>query len=176
MKSVALEAFPRSVKKRNAVKKLRADGRIPGVLYGGGLESLDVEIDVKTFGDLVKNATSEALLVDLDCDGKKNLALVQEVQHHPLSGDFLHVDLHTVKEDAPATVYVPVESTGEAIGVKVDGGLLEHILFRVRVRGLLKDIPDMLVADVSTMEIGHTLHIKDLEVPDGVEIMANADS
>ena len=154
MKSVTLEAFPRSVKKRNAVKKLRADGRIPGVLYGGGLESLDVEIDVKTFGDLVKNATSEALLVDLDCDGKKNLALVQEVQHHPLSGYFLHVDLHTVKEDAPATVYVPVESTGEAVGVKVDGGLLEHILFRVRVRGLLKNIPDMLVADVSAMEIG----------------------
>ena len=64
MKSVTLEAFPRSVKKRNAVKKLRAEGRVPGVLYGSELESLDVEIDVKKFEDLVKNATSEVLLVE----------------------------------------------------------------------------------------------------------------
>ena len=94
MKSVTLEAFPRSVKKRNAVKKLRNGGRIPGVLYGRGLGSLDVEIDTNAFEILVKKATSEALLVDLNCDGKKNLALIQEAQQHPLSGQFLHIDLH----------------------------------------------------------------------------------
>ena len=176
MKSVALEAFPRTSKKRNAMKKLRNSGRIPAVLYGRGQESSDVEIDTKEFELLVKQATSEVLLVDLTCDSQKNLALVQQVQYHPLTGQYLHFDLHAVKADELVNVFVPIESTGEAAGVKVDGGLLEHVLFRVRLRGLPKDIPDELRVDVSAMEIGHTLHVKDLEVPEGVEILANGDN
>lgn len=176
MKSVALEAFPRSVKKRNAVKKLRAEGRIPGVLYGQGNDSRNVEVDHKTFETLAKKAHSGVLLVDLSCDGDTGLALVQEVQHHPLTGQYLHVDFHAVKADELVTVSVPIEATGEAVGVKVGGGSLEHVLFRVRVRGLPKDIPDEFLVDVSHLEIGHTLHVKDLDVPAGLEILANDDN
>ena len=173
---MALEAFPRTVKKRNAVKKLRGAGRIPGVLYGRGQDASGVEIDAKAFEVLVKQATSGALLIDLACDGKNGLALIKEVQHHPLTGAFLHVDFYSVKENEAVTVFVPIESTGEAVGVEMGGGHLEHVLFRVRVRGLPKDIPDELVVDVSNMDIGHTLHVKDIEVPEGVEILANADN
>ena len=176
MKSVALEAFPRTVKKRNAVKKLRSTGRIPGVLYGRGQDASGVEIDAKAFEALVKQATSGALLVDLACDGKNGLALIKEVQHHPLTGAFLHVDLYSVKENEAVTVFVPIESTGEAVGVAMGGGHLEHVLFRVRVRGLPKDIPDELVVDVSNLDIGHTLHVRDIEVPEGVEVLANDDN
>ena len=87
MKSVALEVFSRTAKKRNAVKKLRGAGRIPGVLYGRGQDASGVEIDAKAFEVLVKEATSGALLVDLACDGKNGLTLIQEVQHHPLTDD-----------------------------------------------------------------------------------------
>ena len=173
---MALEAFPRTAKKRNAVKKLRGAGRIPGVLYGRGQDASGVEIDAKAFEVLVKQATSGALLIDLACDGKNGLALIKEVQHHPLTGAFLHVDFYSVKENEAVTVFVPIESTGEAVGVEMGGGHLEHVLFRVRVRGLPKDIPDELVVDVSNMDIGHTLHVKDIEVPEGVEILANADN
>ena len=176
MKSVTLEAFPRTAKKRNAVKKLRSAGRIPGVLYGSGQDASGVEIDTKSFEVLVKQSTSGALLVDLACDGKNNLALVKEVQYHPLTGAYLHVDFHSVNENEPVTVFVPVESTGEAVGVAVGGGHLEHVLFRVRVRGLPEDIPDELVVDVSNLDIGHTLHVKDIEAPGGVEILANAEN
>ena len=176
MKSVTLEAFPRTAKKRNAVKKLRSAGRIPGVLYGRGQDASAVEIDTKAFEVLVNQATSGALLVDLACDGKNGLALIEEVQHHPLTGAFLHIDFHSVKENEAVTVPVPIESTGEAVGVAVGGGHLEHVLFRVRVRGLPKDIPDELLVDVSDLDIGHTLHVKDIEVPEGIEILANDDN
>jgi large subunit ribosomal protein L25 len=176
MKSVTLEAFPRTAKKRNAVKKLRSAGRIPGVLYGRGQDASGVEIDAKAFEVLVNQATSGALLVDLACDGKNGLALIEEVQHHPLTGAFLHIDFHSVKENEAVTVSVPIESTGEAVGVAVGGGHLEHVLFRVRVRGLPKDIPDELVVDVGNLDIGHTLHVKDIEVPEGIEILANDDN
>ncbi len=176
MKSEALEVFSRTAKKRNAVKKIRSAGRIPGVLYGRGQDASGVEIDAKAFEALVKQATSGALLVDLACDGKNGLALITEVQHHPLTGAFLHVDFQSVREDETVTVFVPIESTGEAIGVEMGGGHLEHVLFRVRVRGLPKNIPDELVVDVSNLDIGHTLHVKDIEVPEGVEILANDDN
>ncbi|MBR90210.1 MAG: 50S ribosomal protein L25 [Verrucomicrobiales bacterium] len=176
MKTVALEAFPRTAKKRNAVKRLRAGGRIPAVLYGSGFDTSDVEIDTKAFETLVKNATSEALLLDLACDGKASLALLKEVQYHPLSGEYLHIDLHSVKAGQPVTVFVPIAADGEAVGVKVGGGLLEHVLFRVRLRGLPENIPDVLHVDVSELDVGHTLHVKELNVPEGVEILANDDN
>lgn len=176
MKSVALEAFPREKRKRNAVKALRGAGRIPAVLYGRGHESRSVELDTKTFETLVNDASSSALLVDLACDGETNLALVKEVQHHPLSGQYLHVDFQAVKVGEPVTVFISVEAVGEAEGVKVGGGLLEHVLFRIRVRGLPEVIPDIIEVDVSHLEIGHTLHVKDLQVPEGVEVLANDDN
>ena len=89
--------------------------------------------------DLIHHSVSENLLVDLDVkdDARpKRLALVQEIQHHPLTGKVLHVDFHEVAENEKVTVQVPVETVGEAEGVKTEGGVLEHVLFKVKVRGL----------------------------------------
>ena len=127
MKSVALNAFPRSLARRGGAKKLRASGRIPAVIYGGKTEPQRLEITAKDLENLIHHSISENLLVDLSVkDGPKRLALVQEVQHHPLSGAVLHVDFHEVSENEKVTVFVPLETMGEAAGVKTGGGIVEE--------------------------------------------------
>src|SRR5437016_3231037 len=121
MKSVALTAFPRTLARRGGVKKLRAAGRIPAVIYGRAKTPQQLEVTSKDMENLAHNSVSENVLVDLsvqDDARPKRLALVQEVQHHALSGKMLHVDFHEVAEDEKVTIMVPVESTGEATGVK----------------------------------------------------------
>ncbi|MBI3191581.1 MAG: 50S ribosomal protein L25, partial [Pedosphaera parvula] len=98
------------------------------------------------------------------------LALVQEVQHHVLSGKVLHLDFHEVVETEKVTVTVPVETIGEAAGVKTGGGILEHVLFRLKVRAFPKDLPERLEVDVTNLNIGESLHIGDIQAPPGVEI------
>ena len=103
----------------------------------------------------------------------KRLALVQEVQHHPLNGQVLHVDFHEVAENEKVTVNVPVETVGEAVGVKTGGGVLEHVLFKLKVRALPKDLPEQLVVDVSHLEVGKSIHLGDIKAPAGVEILGD---
>ena len=176
MKSVPLTAFPRTLARRAGVKKLRAQGRLPAVVYGRQTQAQNLEVNRKEFEDLIHHSISENLLVDLavaDDARPQRLALVQDIQHHPLSGDVLHVDLHEVSATEKVTVLVPVETTGEAVGVKTGGGVLEHVLFKVKVRALPKDLPEVITLDVSPLEIGHAIHIGEIKPPDGVEILGD---
>ena len=176
MKSVALKAYPRSQVQRAEVKKLRAAGRVPATIYGRQAAPQNLEVNSKEFADLLHHAVSENLLVDLSVENDaraKRLALVQEIQHHPLDGKVLHVDFHEVAENEKVTVQVPVETTGEAAGVKVGGGTLEHILFKLKVRCLPKDLPEQIVLDVTALEIGKSIHLGDIKPPAGVEILGD---
>lgn len=131
---------------------------------------------MKEIEQLIQHAASENLLVDLsvpDDPKPKRLALVQDVQHHPLSGRVLHLDLHEVVETEKVTITVPLETTGEAVGVKTGGGVLEHVLFKLRVRALPKDLPEFIQVDVSGLDIGQSVHIGDIPVPEGVEIQGD---
>jgi large subunit ribosomal protein L25 len=176
MKSVPLTAYPRTLGRRGGSKKLRAAGRIPAVVYGGQSTPLSLEVDRKSLEDLIHHSASENLLVDLavDKDAKpKRLALVKEVQHYALTGKVLHVDFHEIAETDKVTVLVPVEPTGEAVGVKTGGGVLEHVLFKVKVRSLPKDLPEVIHVDVSNLEVGKSIHIGDIQPPAGVEILGD---
>jgi large subunit ribosomal protein L25 len=176
MKSVALKAYPRSEVRGGKVKQLRKTGRVPATIYGRQTKPLNLEVNSEEFSDLLHHSVSENLLVDLavDKDAKaKRLALVQEIQHHPLDGKILHVDFHEVSETEKVTVNVPLETTGEAAGVKNGGGVLEHILFKLKVRCLPKDLPDQILVDVSALEIGKSLHLGDIKAPEGVEIVGD---
>ena len=177
MKTVNLTAFPRTANGRGGVKKLRETGRVPAVIYGRLLkEPQSLEVVAKELKNLIHHSASENLLVDLavkDDARPKRLALVQEIQHHPLNGQLLHVDFHEVAENEKVTIMVPVETTGEAEGVKADGGVLEHVLHRVKVRALPKDLPETLVLDVSALKIGQAIHIGDIKPPAGVEVMGD---
>jgi len=106
-------------------------------------------------------------------DQAKRLALVQEVQHHPLSGKVLHVDFHEVSATEKVTVMVPVETTGEAVGVKTGGGVLEHVLFKLKVRALPKDLPEQILVDVTSLEVGKSIHVGEIKPVEGVEILGN---
>src|SRR6266404_7720626 len=133
MKALALNASPRSLARRAGAKRLRENGRVPAVIYGRHGQPQNLEIDRRDLENLIHHSVTENVLVDLSVkeDGRaKRLALVQEVQHHALSGQVLHVDLHEVTEDEKVTIMAPVETTGEAAGVKTGGGTLEHVLFR----------------------------------------------
>lgn len=178
MKSVALNASVRAQTRRNANKQLRASGRIPAVIYGRQTQPQNLLVEAKELKDAFHHAVSENLLVDLavkDDAKPKRLALVQEVQRHPLSGEVLHVDFHEVAENEMVTIFVPVETTGEAVGVKLGGGVLEHVLFKIKVRALPKDLPEQVVLDVSALEVDRAIHLGDIKAPEGVEIVGNKD-
>jgi len=176
MKSVPLNAAPRSQTRHGGLKKLRANGRIPANIYGRQTKAENLELDAREMTDLIHRSASENILVDLtvkDNARQKRLALVQEVQHHPLSGKVLHVDFHEVAENETVTISVPVETTGEAVGVKTGGGVLEHVLFKIKVRALPKDLPEQIVVDVTHLEVGKSIHLGDIKAPVGVEIIGD---
>ncbi len=171
MKSVPLNAFPRQAVRRAGVKKLRASNRVPGVVYGGKTKPTNVELNEVEIKNLINHSVSENVLVDLSVENAKKLALVQDVQHHPLSGKILHVDFHEVAPDEKVTIFVPVESTGEALGVKTGGGTLEHVLFKIKVRALPKDLPEQITVDVSPLDIGKSIHLGEIPTIPNVEFL-----
>ena len=177
MKSVSLNAFPRTQARRGGVKKLRTAGRIPAVIYGRQQKDpQNLEVAAKDMENLVHHSVSENLLVDLsvkDDPRPKRLALVQEVQHHALSGKMMHIDFHEVAENEKVTIMVPVETVGEANGVKNGGGVLEHVLFKIKARALPKDLPEFISVDVSHLEIGQAVHLGDIKAPEGVELIGD---
>jgi large subunit ribosomal protein L25 len=175
MKAVALSAFPRSLARRAGAKKLRESGRVPAVLYGRTTQTRNLEVNGKELEDLLHHSASETILVDLavqDEGADRRLAFVQEVQHHPLTGRAVHIDFHQIAADEPVSVTLPVETTGIAAGVKA-GGVIEHVLFKVKVRGLPQDLPEMIEVDVSALEIGQAVHLGELKLPAGVRVLGD---
>lgn len=176
MKSVALKAYPRTKVQRAEVTKLRNQGRVPATIYGRKVAPQNLELNARELSDLLHHSASENLLVDLSVDSDaraQRLALVQDIQHHPLDGKVLHVDFHEISPDEKVTVHVPVETTGEAAGVKTGGGVLEHNLHKLKVRSLPKDLPELILLDVTALEIGKAIHLGEIQAPEGVEILGD---
>ena len=176
MKSVAMNAQARTAVKHAAVKKLRSTGVIPAVIYGRLAPPQNLQVNSREFGDAIAHHASENILMDVTVAGDarpQRLALVQEIQHHPVTRHILHVDFHEVAPDEKVTIQVPVETTGEAVGVKTGGGVLGHVLFRLKVHALPKDLPEVITVDVSALEIGKAIHIGDIVPPAGCEILGN---
>jgi large subunit ribosomal protein L25 len=176
MKPVPLNAYARSLTRRAGARTVRATGRIPAVIYGRQQQPQNLEIVAKDLTNLIKRSVSENLLVDLSVkeDARPNrLALLQQVQHHPLSGKVLHVDFHEVAQDEKVTVLVPVETVGEPVGVKTEGGVLEHVLFKLKVRALPKDLPEVITLDVSHLALNKAIHIGEITPPPRAEILGD---
>ena len=173
MNAVELEVQPREAKKRNRAKASRAAGRVPGVVYGGGDNQL-VEVDNKAFERIMHSASSDTVLLDLKLGEGNRLALVQEVQHHPVSRKTLHIDFREVKPEQKVIVSLPTVPTGEAVGVKIGGGTLEHVLRYIKVRGTPAVLPESIEVEVADLDIGQVLHVGDLQIPEGIELLANS--
>jgi large subunit ribosomal protein L25 len=166
-----LVASVRAESGKGVARKLRADGRVPAVLYGQGADPIAMSVDARELSHLL-HAGGANVLVDLVVDGKEHLAMPREIQRDHIKGRYWHVDFLAVSRTEKITVNVPIRINGEAAGVKL-GGVLEHHLWEVSVECFPADVPEAIDIDVSPLEIGDSIKVGDLEVPDGGEITSN---
>ena len=178
-KHVSLKAARRAATGRNAVKKVKAAQAVPAILYGTGLEPTPLQLERRAIDNLLSHAVGENILVNLEIEdgakGGSRLALINEVQHHPVNRTILHVDFKAVSVNETLVAEVVIEPVGEAAGVKTGGGLLEQSLRSIEVECLPKDLPEIVQVDVSALELGQALHVSDLPQLAGVKYKADAE-
>jgi large subunit ribosomal protein L25 len=167
-KQVKLTAERRTTTGRSAVRKLKAAGFVPAVIYGAKDKAETLQVSRRDINAMLSHAAGENILVELEIAGKNRLALVQEVQHAPLGGAILHVDFHAVSVDEVIQADVPLEPMGIANGVKNMGGLLEQNLRSLAIECLPRDLPDVITVDVSALNIGDAIHVREIPLPTGV--------
>jgi len=164
---------------RTAVKQLKKQGLVPAVVYGGHDQPQPLQVNAREIGKLLSHATSEHILVDLQiADGgqtSNRLALIQQVQHDPIRGNVLHVDFHAVRADEKIHAQIPVEAYGEPDGVKNFGGILEIAVHALEIECLPKDLPEIIRIDVSALNVGEAIHVKDVVLPEGVHARHDGD-
>ena len=176
-KQVKLTATRRTGTGRAAVRKIKAQGAVPAIIYGGKNQPEPLQVSRRDISLMLSHASGENILVELEIDGETSgrLALVQEVQHAPLGGDILHVDFHAVSMDEMIEADVPLEPTGTPEGVKTFGGLLEQALRSLEIECLPRDLPDVITVDVSHLNIGDAIHVREIPLPNGVTTRVPAD-
>jgi len=147
---------------KNEARRLRASGRIPGVLYGAKKNTVAVSLDPKQISRILHSETGHNTIFDLHVGSEKAKVMIVDWQHDPMHGKLLHIDLKRIAMDEKIRVKVPIHLTGEAEGVKTQGGILDQVLREVEVECLPVDIPSHLDADVSALVFGTVLRVSDL--------------
>ncbi len=160
MKTVSLSGSLRENVGKKDAKALRNEGKVPCVLYGGK-DQIHFTADAASFKPII--FTPETFLIEIDVDGKKYNAILQDVQYHPLSDKLLHADFLLASADKPITVYLPVKHKGTSPGV-IRGGKLKLKLNKVRVKGLINDLPEYIMVDISKLQIGQSIKVRDLKL------------
>ena len=165
-----LKATPREGTGKGPNRKLRASGRIPGVVYGHNEATRSVSLDAHELEVLFSKISVENTVIKLQIEGEKGevQALVREVQSNPVKGDVVHVDFLQLHAGEKVDVDVPVHLVGNAPGVKA-GGVMDHQIHELPVRCLPAAIPESFDVDVSALELGDSIHVSDLKRPEGVE-------
>lgn len=178
--NATMKALLREETGKGAARRMRSEGRIPAVVYGRGEETRPLSLDAHEFEMLVKHHSLDTTLVELDIEGagkkkaEKVRTLVVEVQSHPYKPLVLHVDFQQIHAGERVTVEVPIDLQGTPEGVK-EGGVLQHVMHVVELICAVEEIPESFTVDVSTLDIGDSIHISDLDVPEGVELLVEAD-
>jgi large subunit ribosomal protein L25 len=167
-KQVKIKAEPRTATGRSAARKLKAQGVIPAIVYGGKDKPQPLQVSARDVDVMLSHASGENILVELEIAGQTRTALVQEVQHAPVGNNVLHIDFHAISMDEKLEAEVPLEPFGVANGVKNFGGLLEQSLRTITVECLPRDLPDRITVDVSALNIGDSIHVRDIPLPTGV--------
>jgi len=165
-----LIAETRSDTGKGVARKLRAAGRVPGVLYGAGQETQLLSVDAHDLLLVLHKGSN--VLIDLEMDGAKHLTLAKDVQRNHIKGTYVHVDFLAINKDEKITVNVTIEAVGDSRGIK-EGGVLEAHTWEVEVQCLPFDVPESIQVDISDLGIGDAVHVSDLAAPEGVEIQAN---
>jgi len=173
MEEILLEAELREGTGRAKTKDLRESGYLPGIVYFHGKDAVSVKVSRGALLKLVHQHRLESVIINLkikdDKKGKGRPCLVKEIQYDPVREDIIHVDFNEISLTEAIKVNVPVEIKGEAVGVKQEGGSLEHLLWEVEVECLPTNIPKNIQVDVTALKMGEAIHVKDIVFPEGVK-------
>jgi large subunit ribosomal protein L25 len=169
LETLEIQVEARDVKNKREARRLRRDGKIPGVLYGPRTPAVPVELNKKEFSNRVAGLEGSHLirLKSESAALASKVALVKEMQYHPITGDVIHTDLYEVDLTVKIQVNVPLHFVGKAAGV-VRGGILQPIVREIEVECLPMDIPQFFNVEVSALDIGDAVHIEELQMPEGV--------
>jgi large subunit ribosomal protein L25 len=173
MPEIVVAAQSRTTIGKNANRRLRAQGMIPGVLYGEKKEATQLAVSPKEIGAILKSAAGENTLFDLDLGGSKRKVILKEYQVEPIKGRLLHADFYEVALDKELHIKVHIELRGTAVGVKRDGGIIDFVTRELEVACLPADIPDKIVVDVTELEMNRHIRVHDLKISDKVRVLTD---
>jgi len=173
---IAINASKREAQGTGASRRLRRAGRVPGIVYGGGKDAQAVDLDHKELFFALKSEAFHSSVLDMNLDGAKETVLLRDFQMHPYKPLVLHVDFQRVDATHKVHLKVPLHfvNADVAPGVKLGGGVVNHILTEVDVICLPDALPEFIEVDLGKMEAGQSLHLSDLKLPAGVELSALA--
>jgi large subunit ribosomal protein L25 len=173
MSEMSIQVEKREKTGKGGSRQARMRGLIPAVVYGSGKDSVPVQVNRKTFLDLMKKAGSEnpIFLLQLSDTGQERHAMIRDMQKNPLSRQVIHIDFQRIDMTHKVRVTVPVELVGTAYGVKVEGGLIDFVVREVHIECLPGDIPNHLEMEVTELHAGHHAAAKDLKLPEGVTLL-----
>jgi len=173
MEDIVLEAELREQKGRAKIKDLRDSGYLPAVVYSRGQDALSLKISRSALLKLVHRYRLENTIINLKIKDEEKArgrsCLVKEIQHNPVSEDIIHVDFNEISLTEAIKVNVPVETKGEAFGVKQEGGSLEHLLWEIEIECLPAGIPKNIEVDITVLKMGEAIHVKDIVFPAGIK-------
>lgn len=172
--NAALSAQLREETGKGSARKLRSAGRVPAVIYGHGEDTRKLSVDAHELQTLFSKIRVENTVITMNIDGEAqpSQALVREVQRHAYRDDVVHVDFYQIHAGEAITVEVPIRLIGSSPGVKA-GGILQHALNEIEVRCMPSAIPETLDVDISALEIGDSVHVSEIQQPEGVEFLVD---
>ena len=172
--SNVLQAQPRTPGNKNEARRVRAGGKIPGVLYGAGKDSLSVTLDPRHVSRILNSQSGHNTIFDLSLEGGEHTkAMIVDWQYEPIKGALLHIDLKRIAMDQKLRVAVPIVLKGEAVGVKQQGGILEQVLRELEIECLPGDIPAAIEADITELVFGKVLRVADLAHNDKLKFLTD---
>ena len=169
---IEINAVLRGAKGTGASRRLRHEGKVPGVLYGGKDDAKSIELNAKDLFMQFKHEAFHASILTLNLDGKKESVLLRDYQMHPVRNNIQHIDLQRIDENKKLSVKIPFHFLNEDVapGVKLEGGVVSHIMVDVDISCLPKDLPTYIEVDMIALSIGDSIRLSDIKVPEGVEL------
>ncbi len=175
MEELFLDAEIREEIGKGKIKGLRDKGFVPAVIYSEGKDALPLKLSHRQLVQLIHQHRIEGVIINLNIKDEKKQkthpCVIKEIQHDPVYGEIVHVDFNQISLTQKIKVNIPVTVKGEAAGVKLEGGSLEHVLWEIEVECLPVNIPKDIEVDISSLKLGESIHIKDMPVPEGVKIL-----
>jgi len=169
---IEITAIERLLKGTGASRRLRHSGKTPGILYGGKDEAKSIELDSKELMMKFKHEAFHASILSLNLDGKSEKVLLRDYQLHPVKDNILHIDFQRIDENKKLNAKIPFHFLNQEIapGVKLEGGIVSHIMIDVDISCLPKDLPAYIEVDLINLAIGDSIHLSEVKIPEGVEL------